>query len=152
MERIDPLKPDTADNWQTNFGLVIAGEDSAGHPLRATPGIANSPNLEIIDSIASIPPTSVRTGEVLQTEFLLPSRDRRIAGWPWISVIRPGFAGISGAGGSIDYASYSFSGSYQSDSLYSLEIGTSNLCTGSYLFWIIYSSGEAVYLPVIVSP
>jgi len=151
MERIDPLRSDTVDNWQTNFGLVIAGEDADGHPLRATPGIVNSPNLEIIDSIASIPSTTVRAGDVLQTDFPLSRQDRLAAGWPWISVIRPGFAGISGAGGSIDYSAYSFSGSYQSDSQYALEIATSDLSTGSYLFWIIYNSGKAVYLPVIVS-
>ena len=151
MERIDPLKSDTADNWQTNFGLVIAGEDADGHPLRATPGIENSPNLVIINSITSIPPTTVRAGDVLQTSFPLSRQDRLAGGWPWISVLRPGFAGISGEGGSIDYSAYSFSGSYQSDSQYALEIATSDLCTGSYSFWIIYNPGKAVYLPVIVS-
>ena len=152
MERIDPLKPDTADNWQTNFGLVIVGADAAGHPLRATPGITNSPDLSLIGSIASIPHSSVQAGEVLQTDFSLTRSDRRIAGWPWISVIRPGFTGISGAGGAVDYTAYAFSGSYQSDSQYALEIATRNLSTGSYNFWIIYGSGQAIYLPVIVSP
>jgi VCBS repeat-containing protein len=152
MERIDPLKPDTADNWQTNFGLVIVGNDAAGHPLRATPGITNSPHLGTIGAIASIPPISIRAGEVLQADFSLTRQDRRIAGWPWISVIRPGFTGISGAGGAVDYTSYAFSGSYQSDSQYALEIATSNLSTGSYSFWIIYASGKAVYVPTIVSP
>jgi len=152
MERIDPLGPDITDNWQTNFGLVIAGEDEAGQLLRATPGIANSPNLESIDSITALPLTPVRAGEVLQADFPLSREDRRATGWPWISVLRPGFAGISGAGGSIDYTAYAFSGSYQSDGQYALEIGTSNLTSGSYSFWIIYDSGKAVYMPVVVSP
>jgi len=152
MERIDPLKPDTADNWQTNFGLVIAGDDSAGHPLRATPGITNSPDLGSIQAIAMIAPMSVRAGQVLQSDFSLTRQDRRIAGWPWISVVRPGFTGISGAGGAIDYTAYAFSGSHQSDNQYALEITTSNLSTGSYSFWIIYGFGRAVYMPVIVSP
>jgi large repetitive protein len=152
MERIDPLKPDTSDNWQTNFGLVIAGNDSAGHPLRATPGITNSPDLETIKAIAAISPESVRAGEMLQADFSLTRQDRRTAGWPWISVIRPGFTGISGAGGAVDYTAYAFSGSHQNDSQYALEISTSNLSTGSYNFWIIYGFGRAVYVPVIVSP
>jgi len=152
MERIDPLQPDTADNWQTNFGLVIEGEDADGHPLRATPGIANSPDLETSKAIASIDPVSVQVGEVLTADLALTRQDRRASGWPWISVIRPGFAGVSGAGGSADYTAYAFSGSHESNSLYALNIDTSSLATGTYSFWIIYASGEAVYIPVIVSP
>jgi hypothetical protein len=67
-------------------------------------------------------------------------------------VIRPGFAGVSGAGGSADYTAYAFSGSHQNNDQYVLDIATSNLGTGSYSFWIIYGSGEAVYLPVIIAP
>ncbi|MBU1048687.1 tandem-95 repeat protein [Candidatus Bipolaricaulota bacterium] len=152
MERIDPLKPDNADNWQTNFGLVIAGDDSAGHPLRATPGITNSPDLGRIQAITSVVPASVRAGEILHADFSLTRQDRRVAGWPWISVVRPGFTGSSGAGGAEDYTAYAFSGSYKSDDHYALEIGTGSLSTGSYSFWIIYGSGQAVYMPVIVSP
>jgi len=151
MERIDPLKPDTADNWQTNFGLVIQGEDAAGHPLRATPGVVNSPDLASASSVTSILPTTVRVGEILQVDFSLSRQDRRGTGWPWISVIRPGFTGVSGAGGAVDYTSYAFSGIHQTDSLYSLEIGTNNLSMGSYNFWIIYGLGQAVYIPVIVN-
>jgi len=151
MERIDPLGPDTADNWQTNFGLVIEGEDAADRPLRATPGIANSPDLAVVNSIISIPPTTVRAGEVLQVGFPLSLADRRATGWPWISVIRPGFAGVSGAGGAVDYTAYAFSGSAESDGQYVLKIDTSNFSTGSYTFWVIYGSGHAVYMPVTVN-
>jgi hypothetical protein len=151
MERIDPLKPDAADNWQTNFGLVIEGNDAAGHPLRATPGMTNSPNLSAIKAIALIAPTSVQAGELLQADFSLTRQDRRVTGWPWISVIRPGFTRISGAGGAADYTSYAFSGTHETNSQYALEIATSNLSTGSYSFWIIYGSGQAVYMPVIVN-
>jgi hypothetical protein len=152
MERIDPLGLDTADNWQTNFGLDIKGEDGAGHLLRATPGTANSTSLEGIDSIRSLPLTSVQAGEVLQIDFPLSREDRRVAGWPWISVIRPGFAGTSGAGGATDYSSYAFSGGYQSDGQYALEVGTRDLSAGTYEFWIIYAAGKAIYMPVIVNP
>jgi hypothetical protein len=152
MERINPLKPDTEDNWQTNFGLTITGQDAAGQPLRATPGVANSPNLATVNSIQAIVPTSVHAGEILRADFALSRQARRTTGWPWISVIRPGFAGISGAGGSADYTAYAFSGSHQNNDQYVLDIATTNLGTGSYSFWIIYGSGEAVYLPVIVSP
>ena len=53
---------------------------------------------------------------------------------------------------SADYTTYAFSGSTQSDSQYALEIATSNLGTGSYSFWAIYGTGQAVYVLVIVSP
>ena len=152
MERIDPLKPDTEDNWQTNFGLAIAGLDASEQPLRATPGTENSPDLATNSKIESITPVSVQAGEVLTATFSLSRQQRRTTGWPWISVVRPGFAGISGAGGSADYTSYAFSGSHQGADQYALEIATQDLATGTYAFWIIFGTGEAVYLPVVVSP
>ncbi len=152
MERIDPLKPDTTSNWQTNLGLVIVGEDADGRPLRATPGVANSPNVEASNSMAQIPWSTVHVGDVLQAIFPLSRQERRLAGWPWIAVTRPGFAGLSGAGGSVDYTAYAFSGSYQSGGQYALDISTTHLSTGTYAFWIIYASGRADYIPVAVSP
>jgi hypothetical protein len=42
MERIDPLAPDTPDNWTRNDGATRVGLDADGMPLNATPGQANS--------------------------------------------------------------------------------------------------------------
>ena len=150
MERIDPLRPDTTDNWQTNFGLMISGQDAADHPLRATPGQANSPVIVDAATIASLSPTAIEVGEILQLEFSLSREQRRSTGWPWISVVRPGRLEASGAGGMIDPAAYAFSGRYETSDRYVLEIATEGLAGGSYAFWAIYDDGRALYLPVLL--
>ena len=108
MERVDPLGADVANNWHTNMGIAIHGVDARKRSLRATPRGPNSPVLEDLYLNADIELTTVRSGEVLTVDFLLPKQDRRMAGWPWISVARPGFAGLAGAGGAADQASVLF--------------------------------------------
>ena len=149
MERIDPLGPDTSKNWQTNMGIVIGGQDAKGRPLRATPGAVNSPVLERLEAYAGIVPSSLRIGQTPRVSFALTRQARKTTGWPWISVSRPGFAG---QGGSIDLSRYSFAGRHESGNQYVLDIGTDNLAPGSYVFWIIYGEGEALLVPIIVTP
>jgi len=150
MERIDPLRPDTADNWQTNFGLVAAGQDAAAHPLRATPGRTNSPVVVNAPVITDLAPSSVHVGEMLQLEFSLSREERRLTGWPWISVLRPGRSDVSGSGGMMDTAAFAFAGRYATSDRYVLEIATERLANGSYAFWVIYADGRALYLPVLL--
>ena len=152
MERVDPLGADTSDNWQTNMGIVTDGLDARKHSLRATPGERNSPVLEDVYSSAGIEPTTVRSGETLKVDFLLSNQDRRTTGWPWISVIRPGFAGAAGAGGAAEQSGYSFSGRSEGGNHYFLDIGTKNLSPGEYVFWVIYGQGKALLVPVVVTP
>ena len=152
MERIDALGDDIAANWNTNMGLVISGEDARSRPLRATAGESNSPAIERLQADADMAPVTVRSGESLQVDFTLPRPDRKTAGWPWISVWRPGFTGAAGTGGSDDIAGYSFSGGYQDGEQYALDIGTQELPPGSYSFWIIYGEGKAILLPILVAP
>ena len=152
MERIDPLGPDTAENWNTNTGIVIHGTDARSQLLRATPSEANAPVLESLAAYAEIEPTTALLGETLKAGFSLPRQDRRKSGWPWLNVTRPGFTGLVGAGGAADLTRYSFSGRYQSGDDYVLEIETANLTPGSYVFWIIYGQGKAILVPVVVTP
>ena len=152
MERVDPLGADVADNWHTNMGIAIHGVDVRERSLRATPGGPNSPVLEDLYLSADIEFTTVRSGEILAIDFLLSKQDRRMAGWPWISVARPGFTGIAGAGGAVDQASYSFSGRSESGDRYVLDIGTQNLPPGEYVFWVVYGQGEAILVPIVVTP
>ena len=149
MERIDPFGADVAGNWHTNAGVVIHGKDAKGRPLRATPGALNSPILGGLELYADIEHTPVRAGDVLRIDLSLPRQDRKKAGWPWISVSRPGFAG---SGGGTGLTGYSFSGRYESGDRYVLDIGTKGLPPGSYVFWVIYGQGEAVIVPIIVTP
>jgi len=152
MERVNPLGADASDNWQTNIGIVSDGLDASKHSLRATPGERNSPALGDLYLGADIEPTTIRSGEVLTVDFLLSRQDRRMAGWPWISVVRPGFVGIAGAGGVADQSSYSFSGRSEDGDHYFLDIGTKNLSPGEYVFWVIYGQGKAILIPLVVTP
>ncbi len=151
MERIDPLAADTARNWHTNAGIVTHGEDAKGHLLRATPGGPNSPVFESLAAYAEIEAATIRAGATLSVDFQLPRQDRRTTGWPWISVTRPGFVSGAGAGGSADLAGYSFSGRYEGEDRYVLDIGTRNLPPGTYVFWITYGQGKAMLVPVLVT-
>jgi hypothetical protein len=148
MERTDPLAADTAENWHTNAGIIAHGEDAKGRLLRATPGGLNSPVFEDLSAYVAIEPVTVRCGETLGVDFLLPRQDRRTTGWPWISVSRPGFAGT---GGAADLAGYSFSGRYEDGDRYVLEIGTRDLPPGTYVFWVTYGRGQAALVPILVT-
>jgi len=53
MERVNLLRGDFADNWQTNAGIVTRGLDAFGHPLLATAGGPNSPSLDTLAAFAS---------------------------------------------------------------------------------------------------
>jgi len=149
MERIDPLGPDVLGNWHTNLGIVTGGRDKSGRPLRATPGGHNSPDLENLELYTEVVPTTVQKGEVPQVSFDLSRQDRRNTGWPWISVTRPGF---TCQGGSTDLSRYSFAGRHESGGKYVLDIGTANLAPGAYTFLIIYGEGEAILVPIAVTP
>jgi hypothetical protein len=130
---------------------VIDGEDADGRPVRGTPASANSPDVESSEVITEIPWALVQGGQDLRTAFPLTRQERRLAGWPWIDVVRPGFTSASGAGGSASNTGYAFSGSYESGGTYALEIPTHRLSPGMYGFWIIYAPGKAAYMPVTVS-
>ena len=149
MERVDPLGPDVTENWHTNPGVVIRGNDADGRPLRATPGAANSPVLEDLEAYANLEPATVQAGALPHVSFTLTREDRRTGGWPWISVSRPGFAG---QGGASSMTEYSFAGRYESGETYVLEVGTESLAPGTYFFWVIYGEGEALLIPITVAP
>ena len=151
MERTDPSSADTAANWHTNAGIVAHGENSRGHLLRATPGGANSPVFEELAVFAKMEPSTVRAGDMLNVDFVLPRQDRRTTGWPWIGVSRPGLQKGAGAGGAVDLTGYSFSGRYETGDRYVLDIGTQSLSPGSYTFWVTYGHGRAVVVPIIVA-
>ncbi len=148
MERIDPLKPDTPDNWHTNMGIITYGLDANGRPLVAT---ADLPNADVLDELSlesDVTPVKTRPGARLEVGIDLP-RDARKSGWPWIRVTRPGVSEAAGGGGSV--IPYSFSSRYVHN-IYWLGIDTSELPPGEYNFWIVYGEGKVVLVPVKVLP
>jgi hypothetical protein len=152
MERVDPLGPDDAENWSTNMGVVTRGEDALQHPLRATPGSPNSPRLEALYEETGSVPVALEAGAPLGVSFSLARADRAATGWPWIVTTRPGVALAVGGGGSLDPSTVDFAGRSKTGDVYALDIETSRAAPGVHLFWIVYGRGQALLLPVLITP
>ncbi len=152
MERIDPFGGDVADNWDTNAGVVTRGEDAQRRPLRGTPGTRNAPQLPVLYQRSKAEPVALRAGGPLAVSFSLSRSDRKLTGWPWVVTTRPGLDLAAGAGGGLDLSVCSFSGRAKSGDEYVLDIGTSSVAPGVFLFWIVYGEGEAILVPVRVTP
>jgi hypothetical protein len=152
MERVDPLGPDVAGNWSTNMGVVTRGEDAQKHPLRATPGMLNAPQLETLYRQTRMEPVPLRAGGPLTVSFSLAREARRTTGWPWIITTRPGFDLAAGAGGGLELSTCSFSGRAKAGDEYALDIGTGSATPGVHLFWIVYGEGQALLMPVLITP
>jgi hypothetical protein len=152
MERVDPLGPDVSDNWSTNMGVVTRGEDAQKHPLRATPGTLNAPQLETLYRQTRMEPVPLRAGGPLAVSFSLAREDRKTTGWPWIITTRPGFDLAAGAGGGLELSTCSFSGRAKVGDEYALDIGTGSATPGVHLFWIVYGEGQALLMPVLITP
>ncbi len=148
MERIDPLGPDSPDNWYTNMGIITYGLDANGRPLVATADLANVDVLSDLALENEVVPAKTRAGARLEVGIDLP-REARKTGWPWIRVTRPGVTEAAGGGGGV--IPYSFSSRYAHD-IYWLGIDTSNLPPGKYNFWIVYGEGKVILVPVEVLP
>jgi hypothetical protein len=152
MERVDPLGPDVGDNWSTNMGIVTRGEDAQKHPLRATPRTLNAPQLETLYRQTGMKPVPLRAGGPLAVSFSLAREARKTTGWPWIITTRPGFDLAAGAGGGLELSTCSFSGRAKAGDEYALDIGTGSATPGVHLFWIVYGKGQALLMPVLITP
>jgi len=71
LERIDPEEGDFEENWSTNGGLIINGEDSERRLLTATARIINEET--VLREILKRSPIQVAHGEVLTMVSALPS-------------------------------------------------------------------------------
>jgi uncharacterized repeat protein (TIGR01451 family) len=150
MERTDPLRPDVADNWHTNVGIVAKGEDTVGRPLAATARGRNSRSLAEWTDFAEA--STVRrvlaagTQFDVELDFAKPTLDG--AQWPWLRVSQRAPADGGGGGGA---SPYTLSGGYISDT-YALSIDTVDGASGDHFFWIIEREREAVLAPITIRP
>ena len=154
MERVDPLGPDAADNWNTNMGVITRGKDARDYPLLATPGAPNSPKLEALYRQTGEAPVALRAGAPLGVTFSLARADRLATGWPWIITTRPGIDLAAGGGGNLDPSTVYFAGHSKkaADVAYTLDIQTGKAAPGVHLFWIVYGRGQALLMPVLITP
>ncbi len=71
MERIDPLAPDTPDNWRSNEGTLTCGHDVEGNTLNGTPKAKNAATIvfETVPVVAVVSPLA--DGEVVSGIFII---------------------------------------------------------------------------------
>jgi uncharacterized repeat protein (TIGR01451 family) len=148
MERTDPLAADTADNWHTNLGIVIWGEDAARNALIATADAPNSSKLDQLWLDPDAPVAKTRAGARLEVGLEVTKQERRAYGWPWVRVTQPQLVASAGGGGAVEQgAGFTFSGRYSND-VYWLGIDTAKLLPGRYNVWIVYGGGKTVLVPI----
>ncbi|MBN1858498.1 lamin tail domain-containing protein, partial [Candidatus Bipolaricaulota bacterium] len=153
MERLDPLGPDLAENWQTNLGVEIFGKDAGGLDLWATAATLNSESLEGYAAILALAPTVVESGPGIEFEVAFAAAD----GLPWVRVLEgiDDPAGAAGAGGGDDGRSYrvgySFRLSFEGNSE-KVAVDVGDLPPGRYDFWFALGDERMVYVPVSVTP
>ncbi|MEA3239757.1 MAG: lamin tail domain-containing protein, partial [Candidatus Bipolaricaulota bacterium] len=152
MERTDPLRPDTADNWHTNLGIITWGEDAEQNPLIATASTHNSDVLNLLSLKPDVQPAKTRAGARLEVGLEVTQEERRAYGWPWVRVTQPGFVASAGGGGALEQgAGFTFSGRY-TNGVYWLGIDTAKLLPGRYNVWVVYGGGKTVLVPIEVLP
>ncbi len=153
MERVDPLGLDTAGNWSTNMGVVARGVDAQKHPLHATPGAPNSPRLDALYQETGGATVALDAGAPLEVSFSLTRADRLATGWPWIVTSRPGVNLAAGGGGNLDPSTVSLAGrSKPGEDTYVLDIDTARAAPGVHLLWVVYGKGQALLMPVLITP
>jgi uncharacterized repeat protein (TIGR01451 family) len=152
MERTDPLKPDTWDNWHTDLGITTYGLDANGDPLIATADARNSETLTALTAAAQMPPEQIKAGTRLQITLDLTPAQRAALGWPWIRVTSLAIVSAAGGGGSVagPGTGIGFSGRSNADT-FKLGIDTQNMAAGRYDVWVVFGSGKAVVVPIEIA-
>jgi hypothetical protein len=145
MERSDPLLGDIDSNWHTNPGILIYGLDADGHRMAATAGKPNSPDLEDLTFLAQAEVGASPVGERVEVPLTKMGYDPH----PWVrvTVLRLAAAGGGGALPSdFSFATHSTKGGE------SLAIDTVTLPAGTYYIWVTGKEGEAILVPISITP
>lgn len=88
MERVNPLLPDTDDNWATNSGIIKNGLDANGNLINGTPKSQNSVYVVPTPTPTETPsPTLTPTLTPIATPTLAPTETPMITVTPTTSVV-----------------------------------------------------------------
>lgn len=145
MERSDPLLGDIDSNWHTNPGILIYGLDTDGHRMAATAGKPNSPDLEDLTFLAQAEVGASPVGERVEVPLTKMGYDPH----PWVRVTVLGLAAAGGGGAlpsDFSFATHSTKGGE------SLAIDTVTLPAGTYYIWVTGKEGEAILVPISITP
>jgi hypothetical protein len=144
MERIDPLAPDTWDNWRTNYGLLAFGEDAEGVDLLATAGGRNEGYVDWTSLPEGLAEISVDRQVALPLEV---PRSARAQGWPRVIIGALAQGEVAGGGAAVPYGAIS---SIRQNDTYILVIDPAALLPGEYRLWVVLSPGHVALMGLVV--
>jgi len=141
MERIDPLSPDTDDNWATNRHLIINGLDALTELLTATAVMINENTL--IQTLAGGTPQVVELGEQVTIAVDFPLAADGAEGLPQVILARMDPAAGGGGAALEPSAQAAALTGRRVGGTYELLLDTSALTPGIYGLWL--SMGDGVF-------
>ena len=134
---------DEDDNWHTNLGVLINGDDAERDALCAT---AFWPNSMIVDEAAEGHVAATQVAEVSPgTSLEVVAQWEEIpnlTSWWWVRVSRPATEDVIDGAGMV-------TGRLQADGCL-LRIDTADLEPGRYHVWLVYGEGRAILIPIEV--
>ena len=150
MERVDPFKPDNAENWATNRGIIVSGRDAQGLPLTATARAANEATL--LQRVRVQTAREIVAGGRLSITVPMPEWVKNIPGMPRLTVMRADAAGDIGSLVTPEEA-LAVQGRYVEELLhYEILVDSSRLAPGLYQIWITLGNNVFYLLTIEVKP
>jgi hypothetical protein len=150
MERVDPFKPDNAENWATNRGIIVSGRDAQGLPLTATARAANEATL--LQRVRVQTAREIVAGGRLSITVPMPEWVKNIPGMPRLTVMRADAAGDIGSLVTPEEA-LAVQGRYVEELLhYEILVDSLRLAPGLYQIWITLGNHVFYLLTIEVKP
>jgi len=139
MERVNLLRADEAENWQTNPGILTSGRDAAGERLAGTAGMPNSPSLETLTAFAA---ADVATRRVVSpTSIRIPIEGAGEPPWIFVTIAGSAAAGGGGAAGALVRVA-----THRTEGGRWIDVDPSAWPTGTICVWVVGAEGEAFLL------
>ena len=139
LERIDPVRPDTDDNWATNRHLIVNGLDALTDVLTATAVMVNENTL--FRTLGGETAQVVQVGEQLTITVEFPLTTEEAEGLPQVILAQMNAA--AGGGGAVlePSAQAAALSSRRVGGAYELSLDTSALAPGTYGLWLSMGNG-----------
>jgi hypothetical protein len=139
LERIDPVRPDTDDNWATNRHLIVNGLDALTDVLTATAVMVNENTL--IRTLGGETAQVVQVGEQVTITVEFPLAAGGAEGLPQVILAQMNAAAGGGGAALEPSAQAAVLSSRRIGGAYELSLDTSTLAPGTYGLWLSMGNG-----------
>lgn len=140
MERVNLLRADSADNWQTSSGIFTHGTDIVGSPLVGTAGMPNSLSLETLTAFAATAVNPI----ILDAPISIP-----LPAGSRLQLSLAGAPGSAGGGGFVPSANVS---TRTTSSGRWIDLDPTGWFDGLLCVWVALRDGETLVFPVAPGP